>query len=56
MSRSASRSGPVWSSSDDRGAGCQPDAGFSLLDEDVDDHGDWGYRLFLMRLSQHPTL
>ena len=25
------------------------DAGFTLLDEDVDDHGDWAYRLFLLR-------
>ena len=27
------------------------DAGFTLLDEDVDDHGDWGYRLLLLRRS-----
>jgi hypothetical protein len=26
------------------------DAGFTLLDEDYDDHGDWGYRLLLLRL------
>ena len=25
------------------------DAGFTLLDEDVDDHGDWSYRLFQMQ-------
>jgi 2-polyprenyl-3-methyl-5-hydroxy-6-metoxy-1,4-benzoquinol methylase len=25
------------------------DAGFTLLDEDSDDHGDWGYRLLLLR-------
>lgn len=28
------------------------DAGFTVLDEDYDDHGDWGYRLFLLALTR----